>query len=59
MRNQAGIVCPVPPTMGPYQVRIQDFEMGMVNFCNNVIEPKHGNEAFLDYMLDGVFVGSK
>ena len=26
---------------------------------NNAKSLKHGNEAFLDYMLDSVFVGSK
>ena len=26
---------------------------------DNITSLKHGNEAFLDYMLDSVFVGSK
>ena len=40
--------------MDRYQARIQDFEMG-----GEFLWLRHGNEAFLDYMLDCVFMGSK
>jgi len=43
------------------QAQIQDFEMGGEFFLDddNATSLKHGNEAFLDYMLDSVFIKKK